>query len=114
MNIPIKKYAPALIYAIFAVYNILTTQKNLQKTQKRKNEITMVFVTLLLSVLCHYGHTKIAWGILVAALLVLLFIIYEVIHNFKNKKIGGCAGTLAGCCKDGITQAKSQSDPCKN
>ena len=32
----------------------------------------------------------------------------------KIEKIGGCKGTLAGCCADGKTQAKSKNDSCKN
>lgn len=32
----------------------------------------------------------------------------------KIEKIGGCKDTLAGCCADGKTQAKSENDSCKN
>ena len=112
----IGKYAPVLLYVVFALINLLTAQKNLKKDQKQNNEMTMAGVTIVLGALCHFGHTKIAWGILFAAFLFALFVIYEVSKLFKkkNKNIGGCAGTLAGCCADGTTQAQSPTDPCKN
>jgi hypothetical protein len=117
-NVPkfIKQYLPVLLYVGFALINLLTAQKNLNKDQKQKNEKTMAVVTIVLGALCHFGHTKVAWGILVAAFLFALFVIYEVskLLKNKNKNIGGCAGTLAGCCSDGTTQAQSPTDPCKN
>jgi hypothetical protein len=114
----IGKYGPLLVYVFFALYNLLTAQKNINKDQKNKNEKTMAVTTLVLGALCHFGHTKIAWGILAAAFVLALFLLYEAgqfLKNLnKNKNIGGCAGTLAGCCADGTTQAKSPIDPCKN
>ena len=82
----------------------------------------MAFITLVLGALCHFGHTKIAWGILIAMIVFVAFVLYELGPNLvraprSGAPIGvphGCEGTLAGCCADGTTQAKSPIDPCKN
>jgi len=35
-------------------------------------------------------------------------------NSDKTRNVGGCQGTINGCCSDGHTQAKSKDDPCKS